>query len=117
LNNSTIERYKRGRLNGDLLKEFQDRRYPEDGKTIMQRTQEYKNYMILSQGTKPSTYFDFESNDSLTAKANCVNISLGTDKVMIYHNIYIMKRKELISRNDLVDENLEINLSADLNIE
>jgi hypothetical protein len=24
LKNSTIERYKRGRLNGDLLKEFQD---------------------------------------------------------------------------------------------
>jgi len=72
----------------------------------MQRAQEYKHYISLSQGTKPITYFDFESNDSLTAKANCVNISLETDNVMINHNIYIMKGKELIRRNDFVDKRL-----------
>jgi len=93
------------------------RRFPEDGKTMMQKAQEYKSYLNLSQGTKPScssVSFAFESNSSLIDKANCVDIMLGSDTSMINHNVAFMKEKELNNRLDFLEKNPDINLPVSL---
>ena len=95
------------------------RRYPEDGKTVMQKAQEYRTYVNLSQGTKPytSSSITLESNTSLIDKAKCVYINLGSDEVMINQNVVLMKEKELRSRNEFIDENPVVNLPANLDVE
>lgn len=70
------------------------RRHSKDGKTMMQRAQELKDYKNLGRGTKPSLIITSESNDSLIAKAKCVNISLGSDDNMIANNIDLIRDKE-----------------------
>lgn len=82
------------------------RRYPEDGKTVMQKAQEYKNFVNLCQGTKPYSSFSItlESNSSLIDKASCVDINLGSDEIMINHNVAMLKEKELTSRCEFIDK-------------
>lgn len=50
-------------------------------------------------------------------KAKCVDINLGSDEVMINHNVVLMKEKELRSRNEFIDENPVVNLPANLDVE
>ena len=83
----------------------------------MQRAQEYKGYINLDQGTKPSTSVSsiaLESNASLIDKTNCVDIVLGLNESMINHNIDIMKEKELSGRMDFLDKNPEVGLPVNL---
>jgi hypothetical protein len=84
---------------------------------VMQRAQEYKSYINLEQGTKPSTYVSsiaLESNASLIRKTNCVDIALGLNDSMINHNIDLMKQKELSGRMDFLDKNPEVTLPVNL---
>jgi hypothetical protein len=107
------KKQKRKNTWGPIQRMPRPRRYPEDGKTVMQRAQELKAFKNLSQGTKHSS-FAFESNTSLNNKAVSVNISLGDDNSMINHNIDMLKQKELQSGVTFVDKNPEINLPTDL---
>lgn len=83
----------------------------------MQRSQEYKGYINLDQGTKPSTSISsiaLESNVSLIDKTNYVDIVLGINESMINHNIDIMKEKELSGRMDFLHKNPEVGLPVNL---
>lgn len=94
------------------------RRYPKDGKTVIQKAQEYKNYVNLCQGIKPcsSSSITLESNSSLIDKALCVDIKLGSNEVMINHNVALMKEKELSSRSDFIDKNHVVNLPTNVDV-
>ena len=94
------------------------RRYPEDGKTMMQKAQEYKSYLNLSRGTKPynlkhvNTSSTLESNlISLTAR---VDIVLGDNNNVIKHNIDVIQNNEMESRLNFLDNNPDVKQPIDL---
>jgi hypothetical protein len=92
------------------------RRFPEDGKTTLQRAVELKEYKNLCKGTKPSLSVALESNKTFIEKANCVNISLGANDEMIVNNSEFIRNKDLSSRLDFIEKNPEVNLPADIDI-
>lgn len=106
---------------GPIQRIARPRRYHEDDKTILQRAQELKEYKNLCKGTKPTLISAFESHDSLTDKAKCVNISLGSTAELIKSNVDLFVTKDLDGRRDFVDKNpevnLPVNLDTDLNLE
>jgi hypothetical protein len=93
------------------------RRYPEDGKTMMQMAQELKEYKNLGKGTKPTLIITSKSNDILVAKLKCVNISLGYDDNMTASNVNLSRDKDLVGRKEFIEKSPEINLLSDLNID
>lgn len=67
---------------GPVQRIARPRRHPKDGKTMMQRVVELKEYKNLCKGTKPSLLIASESNESFIAKSRCVDISLGCNDAM-----------------------------------
>jgi hypothetical protein len=101
---------------GPVQRVARPRRYPKDGKTMMLRAQELKEYKNLCKGNKPTPINASESTESFIAKANCVNISLGTNTEMINSNVDLILTKDLMGRKEFLEKNPEINLPADLEI-
>jgi exonuclease III len=83
---------------------------------MMLRAQELKEYKNLCKGNKPTPINASESTESFIAKANCVNISLGTNTEMINSNVDLILTKDLMGRKEFLEKNPEINLPADLEI-
>lgn len=83
---------------GPVQRMTRPRRYPEDGKTILQRAQELKEYKNLEKGNKPSLSVALESNKIFIEKAACVNISLGVNDEMIANNTDFIRKKDLSNR-------------------
>jgi hypothetical protein len=95
---------------GPVQRIARPRRHPEDGKTMMQRAVELKEYKNLCKGTKPSLIIASESNESFIAKSGCVDISLGYNDAMVDSNMKYIKSKDLDGRLEFLDKNLETNL-------
>lgn len=93
------------------------RRHPEEGKTMLQRAQELKDYKNMGRGTKPSLITTSKSNDFLIAKTKCVSNSLGCDVNMIASNIDLIRDKDLVGRQEFLEKNPKTNLPSDLNID
>jgi len=93
------------------------RRFPEDGKTVMQRAEELKEYKNLCKGTKPSMLTAFGSNKSYIDISSCVNVSLGSTEELINYNADLIRERDAVSRNDFIEKNAEINLPSDLNVD
>lgn len=95
---------KRQRQWGPIQRIDRPRRYPEDGKTMMQRAQELKEYKNLCKGTKPALIITFESNDTIVSKSKYVNISLGYDDNMIVSNVNLIRDKDLAGRKEFIEK-------------
>lgn len=102
---------------GPVQRVPRQRRYPEDGKTVMQRACELKEYKNLCKGTKPSLSIALESHKTFIEKSNCVDISLGSDIEMIVNNVEHIINKDLASRVEFMEKNPEINLPSNLNVD
>lgn len=101
---------------GPTLRMPRTRRFMEDGKTVLQRAMELKEYKNL-QGNKPNLASASESNKKFIDMSSCVNISLGTSEKMIIDNLDLIKSKDLKTRSDFLEKNPEINLPSDLNLD
>ena len=118
------------------------RRFPEDGKTVLQRAKELKKKGVpsaessrsvrglgkgkakelkeqknLCKGTITTHSFASESNSSLADKANCVNISLGENNEAVNRVIDCIRDKEIACRANFEDRNPEVNLPTDLEVD
>lgn len=92
---------------GPIQRISRPRRFPKDGKTMMQKAQEYKNYLNLCQGTKPTKPLPtttLESNDPLISITSGVDIVLGSDENIINHNIDVIRDNELKSRTYFLEK-------------
>jgi hypothetical protein len=92
------------------------RRHPEEGKTMLQRAMELKEYQ-RGKGTKPILLTTSESSECFITKANCVNMSLGSNPEMVNNNVKLMINRDLACRKKFLEQNPEINLPTDLKIE
>lgn len=102
---------------GPVQRMARPRRFPEDGKIVMQRAGELKEYKNLCRGMKPSLLIASRRNEVIIAKSNCADISLGCNDAMVVSNVDHIRNKDLTSRLEFLDKNPEINLPSDLNID
>jgi hypothetical protein len=89
---------------GSVQRVARPRRYPEDGKTMMQRVGELKEYKNLCKGTKPNLSYASESNEMFIAKSKCVNISLGSNTEMIDSNVELIRKRDIAGRIEFVEK-------------
>lgn len=99
---------------GPILRAPRPRRYPEDGRTIMEKAQDLKKIKNLEKGKYLKKSFASEDNATLLNKASCVNITLGTDYVSANETIDSLKSKELEDRLTFEENNPEVNLPDSL---
>jgi len=93
------------------------RRFPEDGKTVLQRAKELKEQKNLCKGTITTHSFASESNSSLVDKGSCVNVSLGENNEAVNRVIDCIRDKEIACRANFEDRNPEVNLPTDLEVD
>jgi hypothetical protein len=101
---------------GPTLRIDRPRRVLEDGRTIMQKTQNLKEARNTIKGMTQKTSFAFESNEVLLRKAMSVNISFGNDSKNVQKKLNNLKNKELGDREAFENNNPEVNLSSNLDI-
>jgi len=92
------------------------RRGQEDGRTMLQKAQDLKKVKNLETGIPP-TSLAFQSNATLLHKAQCVNISFGTDTIEANKLVDQLKEKEKLRCEQFREENPEVNLPENLNLE
>jgi len=101
---------------GPSLRVDRPRRVPEDGRTIMQRAQDLKEAKNTMKGMTKKTSFAFESNEVLLEKAKSVNISFGSDAIIMHEIVNKLKNKEHDDRESFETNNPEVNLPNNLDI-
>lgn len=101
---------------GPMQRMERPRRHPVDGKTMLQRAMELKEYQ-RGKGTKPILLTTYESSECFITKANYVNMSLGSNPEMVNNNVKLMINRDLAGREKFQEQNPEINLPTDLKIE
>jgi len=85
---------------------------------MMQKAQEYKSYLNLSQGTKPYNFKPL--NTSSTLESNLIRLTAGVDIVLednnnvIKHNIDVIQNNEMESRLNFLHNNPEVKIPVDL---
>lgn len=93
------------------------RRFPEDGRTMLQKAQDLKEKKDACLGKNIKTSFAFKSNSDLLQKANSVNISFGCNPDSVHSKIDSLKEKELRDRNTFEKNNPEVNLPGNLDVD